>query len=171
MARWALYGVRIDSQDKLTRRKYVSSPSVMGRILIAEIADMLSDWGIDELQARSRALQLFEADWLQRDWLFAGSLRDLLEWGEMADDSHLIESFIACDWAYILNLDDRRFEVYLDFQKEPHQRGRYAHLRPDPHGEFYPVALIKDWPLDALPKPDDFVQELIDIEPTAAARE
>ena len=168
MARWSLYGVRIDAQDKLTRRKYVSSPSVMGCTLIAEITAMLSDWGIDELQAKGRALQPIEAEWWERDWIFAGSLRDLLEQGEMADDSHLIESDIACDWAYILNLDDLRFEVYQYFQREPHQRGRYANLRPDSRGKFYPVALIKDWPLDALPKPYDFLQELIAIEPAAS---
>lgn len=67
MARWSLYGVRVDAQDKLTQRKYVSSPSMMGCSLITEIANMLSDWGIDELLAKSRALQLFEVDWRQRD--------------------------------------------------------------------------------------------------------
>lgn len=128
MARWALYGVRIDAQDKLTRRKYVSSPSVMGRTLVTEISGMLSDWGIDELRVKGRALQLFEPDWLQRDWIVAGRLRDLLEHGEMADDTRLIQSYVDCDWAYILNLDARRFEVYRYFQREPHQRGRYANL-------------------------------------------
>ena len=171
MARWSLYGVRVDAQDKLTRRKYVSSPSVMGCSLITEIANMLSDWGIDELLAKSRALQLFEVDWRQRDWILAVSLRDVLEWGEMADDSRRIQSCIDCDWAYILNLDDQRFEVYRYFQKAPHQRGRYSHLRPDSRGDYYPVALIKDWPLVALPEPYDFLQELIAIEPAAAGRE
>ena len=171
MARWSLYGVRIDAQDKLTRRKYVSSPTIMGCNMVIEIAEMLSDWGVDELRAKSRSLQLFEPDWTQRIWTFGGTLRDVLEWGKMADDSLLIQSYIGCDWAYILNLDARRFEVYRYFQREPHQRGRYANLPPDSRGEFYPVALIKDWPLDALPKPYDFLQELIAIDPSAAETE
>ena len=106
MARWSLYGVRIDAQDKLTRRKYVSSPTIMGCNMVIEIAEMLSsDWGVDELRAKSRSLQLFEPDWTQRIWTFGGNLRDVLEWGKMADDSLLIQSYIGCDWAYILNLD------------------------------------------------------------------
>ena len=171
MARWGLYGVRVDGHDKLTLQKHVSSPAIMGCGLIHEISRMLSDWGMQDLVSKGRALHLVDREGRCRHWIAYRDLRSFLEDGAMVDDTWAVGSYIACDWAYIVNLDGFRFEVYRAFQREPHSRGRYARLEPDVNGTYYPIALVGDWPLDALPKRDDFLRELIAVEPQAAVQE
>ena len=52
------------------------------------------------------------------------------------------------------------FEVYEGFQKQPHDRGRFAQ-RPG-EGDYYPVALRVSYPLSALPTEEQFLADTTD---------
>jgi len=76
------------------------------------------------------------------------------------------ESFMGdslfCEYAYIINLDEGVLEFYKGFQSQPHEKGRYASLpyekshRQD--RQYYPVALVGTFPLDAIP--EDWMEKL-----------
>jgi hypothetical protein len=78
-----------------------------------------------------------------------------------------IRDSLFCEYAYVVNLDDGLFEVYEGFQREPHDKGRYAAIEPDPedvehwqacHGHnWYPCALVGSFPLRAIP--DDWAAQ------------
>jgi len=71
---------------------------------------------------------------------------------------------LFCEYAYIVNLDDGILEFYKGFQSKPHEEGRYANLPIDTeqqgriNQQYYPVALVGSFPLDAIP--DDWEQQL-----------
>jgi len=67
----------------------------------------------------------------------------------MQDGADFIDSSLFCEYAYIVDLDEGRFEAYQGFQRQPHQQGRYA--REDAVDGYYPCALVASWPLDRLP--------------------
>lgn len=60
-----------------------------------------------------------------------------------------------CGWAYVINFDVMKLEVYAGNQRHPHQEGRYAIGRagkkPNMNG-FYPVALVARFDLDKIPE-------------------
>lgn len=90
-----------------------------------------------------------------------GDLSAILEAGVMIDSHTFLEDSLFCEWAYVINLDERALEIYRGFQDAPHEQGRYAALRPDPADAeqqvqtlgrtYYPVALVAVYPFDALP--------------------
>jgi hypothetical protein len=90
-----------------------------------------------------------------------------LKAGLMEDGHEFAIDSLFCEWAYVIDLDAGQFEVYEGFQKSAHDRGRFAD-RADPgllNGSadgrtYYPVALVAQWPLDALPSADEFQAKL-----------
>ena len=72
---------------------------------------------------------------------------------------------LFCEWAYVIDFDTRQLEAYRGFNETPLPEGeRFAGMetkgeRAD--GEtYYPVKLIKAWPLDALPSKEAFLNEI-----------
>lgn len=85
-----------------------------------------------------------------------GDIDAILDCGYLEDAGDFPLDSLFCEWGYLVDFDQRRFEVYEGFRKEPPARGRWAHQRGDrdplPTGDTYhPVELIADWPLGALP--------------------
>ncbi|MFE6304967.1 hypothetical protein [Nocardiopsis sp. NPDC057823] len=77
--------------------------------------------------------------------------------GVVADASDFPFDVVSCEWGYIADFDAGVFEVYMGFQYEPHDKGRFA-SRPRPEdAEAYPAALFTSFPLSDLPTPDAFV--------------
>jgi hypothetical protein len=69
-----------------------------------------------------------------------------------------IKDSLMCEWAYIVNLDTNKLEVYKGFQDKPHEKGRYASTA---HREgYYPCALVAEFPLGRLPRFEAFLQQL-----------
>jgi hypothetical protein len=64
---------------------------------------------------------------------------------------------VWCEWGYLIDLDERRFEVYQGFQTAPHS-GRFADRATNPRSGYHAVKLLAAWPLDALPDADEFMR-------------
>lgn len=76
----------------------------------------------------------------------------------LRDGLDFVADSLFNEYTYVIDLDNRVFEVYEGFQTEPHSDGRYAHL-----GEkkgYYPVRLVKTYSLDDLPSDGGFIADL-----------
>ena len=82
---------------------------------------------------------------------------------EFAGDS------LFCEYAYVIDLDANTFEVYEGFNHDPLPDGaRFAFLQGKEYSgaKYYPIKLLKSWPLDELPVVDDFLEELRPVDYT-----
>ena len=70
-----------------------------------------------------------------------GDLAAILDAGCYMDVSDQPLDSLRCKWGYLVNLDDDVIEVFRGFQKEKHDKGRFASSEPTKEG-YYPVALI-----------------------------
>lgn len=113
-----------------------------------------------------------DTDWycLLRD--VQGKLQETAEVGFMIDYSAFLEDSLFCEWAYIVNLDTKKLEVYRGFQKGKPGEGRYAELicaysqETYKEGEkYYGVGLLKEYDLAALPEATEMVKELNALDP------
>lgn len=89
--------------------------------------------------------------------------------GVIEDASDFPGDSLFAEYGYVIDVDARTFEAYRGFQREPHDKGRFA-ARPPRNPldrEYYPVALVASWSLDDLPDNDAF---LAAFENEAAAR-
>ena len=115
-----------------------------------------SGWVSLDVSQRFRA----KFPWLSRD-CGAEILQSILD-GE-ADGVSLAESFakdsLFCEWAYVIDLDKNTFEVYKGFNKTPTVEGDRFHSATANDSGYYPVQLIRSWPLSALPDEATFVKE------------
>jgi hypothetical protein len=83
-----------------------------------------------------------------------GNPAAMLDAGVIEDAS----SFAAQgEYGYVVDFDARAFEAYEGYQREPHDKGRFAHLDHPSEGR-YPVALKASWSFDSLPTDDDFMK-------------
>jgi hypothetical protein len=91
-----------------------------------------------------------------------GDPHAMLEAGVIEDASDFPIDSLFAEYGYVVDLDAESFEVYEGFQERPHSRGRFADRgkRGSVTGDYYPVALVKSWPLADLPTCDDFVAAL-----------
>ena len=65
------------------------------------------------------------------------------------DDTSFLYNSLFCEWAYIINLDKNKFEVYKGMnEKKP--EGRFSEVPKNVNG-YYAVSLIEIFPFDKLP--------------------
>jgi hypothetical protein len=59
---------------------------------------------------------------------------------------------LFCEWAYVVNLDDEKLEVYKGFNKTPlTTEDRFFGLTEKSEHEYHPVKMIAEYPFSALP--------------------
>lgn len=90
-----------------------------------------------------------------------GEPERLLRAGLYEDASEFPLDSLFCEWAYVVDLDTRQFEVYRGFQVAPPTAGRWVGKQAatpaqdwQSGGVYYPVALIHAWSFDELPAPE-----------------
>lgn len=77
----------------------------------------------------------------------------------LQDGMEFINESLMCEWAYMVNLDTGKLEVYKGYQDKPHQKGRYAGYVPNA-GDYYACALVAEYALNRLPTDEKFVARL-----------
>ena len=69
---------------------------------------------------------------------------------------------LFCEYAYVVDLDKKTFEVFQGFNNEKLSGARFNSddQSLDSSGEYEPVKIIKTYSLDSLPTNDEFLSEL-----------
>jgi len=181
-----VYGLRKDGKDKLTYNHYDSYPTGLGKAISEEIQEI----GIKRLRQLFDRLEMVEDDAHPSEAHIQRALRlglidddtspkelayyELLRKGQgelkthidtqlMIESNNFIEDSLYCEWGYIINLDTNMLEIYKGVQRKPHNKGRYASANGEKCSTgdtFYPCALIRELPLDALP-PQSLVEKVM----------
>lgn len=87
----------------------------------------------------------------------------MLAAGVIADGSKFPTDSLFAEYGYIVDLDAQVFEAYAGFQREPHDKGRFASRPPhDASPGYHPAALVASWPLDSLPSDDAVFVEAVE---------
>lgn len=65
---------------------------------------------------------------------------------EFLDQHNFLNDSLFCEYAYLINLDTNKFEVYVGFNLDPNAPGRYAKytLYKDDEKVYYGVKLVKE---------------------------
>jgi hypothetical protein len=82
-----------------------------------------------------------------------GNLEKYFEVGIMLDSKDFLFDSLFCEWAYIINLDTYKLEIYKGFNEDQNGKGRYASQHRERDGnQYYGVKLIYEVDLFNLPK-------------------
>jgi hypothetical protein len=169
------FGFRINGVDKVTYNHFDSYPTGLGAVMIQACIDHT----LDELKAAAEKLTLVTEDkkptkkqievckaaglldlnvgnQTEQDWydLLRGAQGDIEAFIDgrtpfMIDSHAFLTDSLFCEWAYIINCDEKTLEVYDGCNKNPAAPGRYANIKPDDNG-YVGVKLLRSIPLAQL---------------------
>jgi hypothetical protein len=78
----------------------------------------------------------------------------------MCNEIAFLSDSLFCEWAYIINFDDKLLEVYRGFNANQMARGRFAYRIKHQYSEYYGVKLVEAWSFDLLPTDKEFIRIL-----------
>jgi hypothetical protein len=150
-------------------------PSGQGKTALEFLRTVAKHDGWAEFGDKVRALRVFTNEEAQSIWDAGGLAKQCLSRdcgaGILAHilaghtDGVTLQTAFArdslfCEWAYVIDLDKRTFEVYRGFSKEPLDPSErfYGEGKDDGKG-YYPVRLSKSYSLDDLPTVDRVCKE------------
>jgi hypothetical protein len=179
-------GFVADGVEKIAYNHWDSYPEGLGADVLRWLRKVAGlDLGVDTLRASVRALRVVDpsstptAEDIERlrpftdlnvssksldDWycLLRGTQGDpaaMLRAGVIEDAFDFPTDSLFAEWGYVVDLDANVFEVYEGFQHSAHDKGRFAGRTDNRVSDgYYPVALVKSWPLAELPDDDSFAQ-------------
>lgn len=83
---------------------------------------------------------------------------------KLMNDLDFASDSLFCEWAYVIDYDINKFEVYKGFITEQHE-GRFEYFQVSHRNkEYYPVKLCSSWDLDNLPTEKDFINYFLNRE-------
>lgn len=173
-------GLRCDGVDRLSYNHCDSYPEGLGDGMLRDLKLLLKrKGGAEALGQAVRRLRVVDergfpgtedqeryarfrdpgvgngCDWYAYLRNLQGELKATLDAGIITDNPLRMADSVSIEWAYVVNCDERVFEVYRGWQREPHTRGRYASMPIEPRAseqQYYPLALIATFPFDDLPR-------------------
>jgi hypothetical protein len=171
-------GVHVNGKDKLTYNQYDGYPTGMGVTVYEQVCNLIREIGWDAITILATNLKQVKCDkefteqekekygdlWQQVDTgknYYAllrglqGHLDEMLKRGRMTKDNNFIKDSLFCEWAYILNVDEKTFEIYQGFQQEKPKAGRYKNCRKQ--RGYYACNLIHTLDLSHINTVDVFV--------------
>lgn len=180
-------GFVIDGQEKIAYNHFDSYPEELGNNVLGWLRFAAQD--VDNLRSLVAALKVVDPgsaptdedierlaqfhnpnvggqkdrpDWYQLLRETQGNPGAMLQAGVIEDASGFPTDSLFAEWGYVVDLDAQTFEVYKGFQKERHDKGRFASRPIDDKSHasgatYYPVALVASWPLKDLPSDEDFL--------------
>lgn len=78
----------------------------------------------------------------------------------LRDSTDFAGDSLFCEYAYVIDLDKEKFEVYQGFNQQPLEEGeRFKNVKVDEKSEYTPVRKIKEFDFNDLPTEDDFVSQ------------
>ena len=77
----------------------------------------------------------------------------------LIDNQEFIRDSLFCEWAYIINLDTNKLEIYEGFQKTPDDNNRYGNT-PNQDG-YYPCQLLLEIPLNKISACVNMITDLV----------
>lgn len=69
------------------------------------------------------------------------------------------EDGLFCEWAYIIDLDRMKFEIYKGFNREPLSKDDRFYYDKIPDNGYYPVSKIQEYDISALPEEEVFIAD------------
>lgn len=155
---------------------------VFSSLEVASPEDVIQSWiacGADEQRIRSDGMVSFEIGQVHKTKFPEYSrdtganvlpmIMDRAAEGRPVKIQSVDPSFAAdslfCEWAYVVDLTNKRLEVFKGFQKAPHNKGRFAALPLDTNRDgtpsgYWPVAEVCRFEFDDLPANGTFVAVL-----------
>lgn len=166
----AAFGFHVDGKDKLSYNQYDGYPTGLG-IKVFKDCIILKQMGWDKLADKVRGIRMVNPEKkptlndvgsfsqysdptvnggngyysLLRE--LQGELAEIVKAGIMTQDNNFIKDSLFCEWAYILNIDTKKLEIYAGFQQKKHNKGRYGKCRKT-RDNYYACALIHEIDLD-----------------------
>jgi hypothetical protein len=79
----------------------------------------------------------------------------------LGDSTSFAGDSLSCEWAYVVDLDKNKLEVYGGFNKRALGKDqRFKDIPVEKDSEYTPIRCIKKYPLDKLPTEARFLKEL-----------
>jgi len=79
----------------------------------------------------------------------------------MINSNDFMHDSLFCEWAYVINCDDKTLEIYEGFNSNKDAAGRYACRKRQTDSEYCGVKLVVSFPLDVVRNVDD--EDLLSI--------
>lgn len=169
------YGYRIKGKDKVTYNHMDSYPSELGYSVLSYVHNTSTEKMLEvakkiklvKSNSKPTKKQIKECEKFANLGVGTGKIDEwycLLrnaqgELGVFEDIPYMIDShnFLAdslfYEWAYIVNLDTKKVEIYKGFNKNPKASGRYAMLKDGDaidSEQYYGVALVEEIAIEAV---------------------
>lgn len=96
-------------------------------------------------------------------------VRDAPKGIKLGNNIDFASDSLFCEWAYVIDLDKRTFEVFRGFNKKKlNKKSRFSNAKRiiNPNGtasEYEPIRLVKSYPLYDLPKKKEFIKEIKEL--------
>lgn len=180
------YGLRKDGIDKLTYNHWDSYPDCLGKTVvefcknhsIEELNNIFNKIIMvkeNHIPTERQIKDCIEngyadfsvADGIETNWYCLlrncqGDLECLAkaeEYAYMTDSEDFIKDSLFCEYAYIINLDDKVLEFYKGFQTSPQVGNRYGTEKHNGYrDDYYPCKLSLTFPLDEINDVDKIVE-------------